>query len=115
MDTEKICPRCQILEDLRRARTPQSILIDNILSRVAQELSGATEDHPPLHSAHEAYSVILEKLDEFWEEIKKKEKVRSVFLMRCELVQIAAMACRTILDLNLLPDHVLLAIKKDQL
>lgn len=57
----------------------------------------------PLHSEHEAYAVISEELDEFWEEVRKKRQVRSPEAMRKELIQVAAMAIRTIYDLKLQP------------
>ena len=65
------------------------------------ELARAMELHKPFNSAHEAYAVILEELDEFWEEVRKRRESRSELAMRSELVQIAAMAMRTIIDLNL--------------
>ncbi len=71
---------------------------------VAEELHWAKEKHPPIASVHEGYAVILEEVDEFWDEVKKKKKLRSKSAMREELVQIAAMAQRTAEDLNLLEE-----------
>jgi hypothetical protein len=68
---------------------------------VHNELERAMTEHAPLHSAHEAWAVIFEELDEFWEEVRKKRDERDRENMRRELIHIAAMACRTIHDLKL--------------
>ena len=62
------------------------------------EIEQARSKHRPINSAHEGYSVILEELDEFWEEVRKKQSERSKDRMVAELVQIAAMAQRTAED-----------------
>jgi hypothetical protein len=74
---------------------------EHVTLDVAAEVGRAMELHSPMNSAHEAYSVILEELDEFWEEVRKKREERQPDAMRTELVQIAAMAVRAICDLNL--------------
>jgi hypothetical protein len=51
-----------------------------------------------LNSHHEAYSVILEELDEYWEEVRKRRTLRDPNAMYLELVQIAAMAARAAVD-----------------
>lgn len=68
-----------------------------IANGVLEELSRATGKYGPMNSAHEAYAVILEELDEFWNEVKKKEP--DLEKMRKELVQVAAMAMRAIHDI----------------
>ena len=77
------------------------INICTVLVDVEAELRRATELHAPQNSAHESYAVILEEVDEFWNEVKKKREQRDQAKMRSELIQIAAMACRAILDLDL--------------
>ena len=72
-----------------------------IADLVLLELMTAREKHTPLASAHEAYAVILEELDEFWEEVRKKRSNRIRITMREELVQVAAMAFRALGDLHL--------------
>lgn len=62
------------------------------------EIERARGKHKPINSAHEGYAVILEELDEFWEEVKKKRELRDTLAMYGELVQIAAMAQRTAED-----------------
>jgi len=68
------------------------------LQAVARELDYARLKHAPLNSHHEAYAVILEELDEYWDEVKKRRSQRDPALMRFELIQVAAMACRAATD-----------------
>lgn len=69
-----------------------------IASEIADEVMHAEEIHPPLNSAHEAYAVILEELDEYWDEVRKKNDIRDPAQMRTELIQTAAMCIRAIRD-----------------
>ncbi len=71
------------------------------LHQVRAELHRAQTLFAPLNSAHEAYAVILEELDEFKAEVWKKPRVRDLAQMRVELIQVAAMAIRAIEDLSL--------------
>lgn len=71
------------------------------LAEVAVELERAQQQHAPMHSTHEAYSVILEELEEFWLEVKKKTRERDPAKMRAELTQLAAMAARAVEELHL--------------
>lgn len=68
---------------------------------VRKELARARDGHAALNSVHEAYSVILEELDEFWEQVRLKRQHRHRGKMYRELVQIAAMAERAAVDLKL--------------
>ena len=77
--------------------------IGGIALGAGNECIRASEIHGKFNSAHEAYAVILEEVDEFWDEVKKKREARSPEKMRKELIQIAAMAIRTIYDLKLQP------------
>lgn len=71
--------------------------VERVMALVAAEIATATQKHRPLHSIHEAYAVIREELDEFWDEAKKKDRDPSN--MHDELVQVAAMAIRACVDL----------------
>lgn len=78
-----------------------SSTIDNALAAVGQELEQAMREHAPAFaSMHEAHSVILEELEEFWEEVRKKRSERSEPRMRYELTQLAAMAVKAMLQLK---------------
>lgn len=72
------------------------------LNLVADELKRARKLHAPYHSSHEAYAVILEELDEYWDEVKKKGENRNREAMCKELIQIATTAIRAMSDLNLI-------------
>ena len=61
------------------------------------ELHKARTKHAPMHSAHEGYAVILEELDELWEEVRKREPDKAK--LRAEALQVAAMGMRFILDI----------------
>jgi len=72
------------------------------LQAVAKELRDARLQHPTnIHSVAEGYAIILEEVDEFWDEVKKKPKNRDPKNMVKELIQVAAMACRTLVDCGL--------------
>lgn len=69
--------------------------------RVACELGRARDKHPSkLNSAHEAFAVIREEVDEFWDKVKADEHKSPAgqTLMVDELVQIAAMCQRAAED-----------------
>jgi hypothetical protein len=69
-----------------------------ILSAVANELETAVKRYGPMTSPHEAYAVILEEVDEYWDEVKQKPNLRDKERMKRELIQVAAMAMRAIQD-----------------
>lgn len=72
--------------------------LDQILLDVVAEFERATDKHGSLNSAHEAYAVILEEIEEVWEEVKKRSAKRNPYRLRAELVQVAAMAIRAVYD-----------------
>lgn len=78
-------------------RTPGQAFLDEVLD----EYIAASQQRHTMHSAHEAYAVILEELDEFWEEVRLKRVNRNPAAMRKELIQVAAMCLRATLDLEL--------------
>lgn len=69
---------------------------------VYEELAEAEAIHEPMNSLHEAYAVILEEVDELWDEVRKRRIDRSLSKILTELVQIGAMAQRAAKDLGLL-------------
>ncbi len=72
--------------------------IVRIADDIREEVCLSMSLHNPLNSDHEAYSVIMEEIEEYWEEVKKKRAERNRDNMRKELIQIAAMCIRTIVD-----------------
>jgi hypothetical protein len=77
----------------------------SIDSEVLEELRRARRKFKPMHGPHEGFAVILEELDELWDEVRKHghdEAIRA--RMRKEAVQVAAMALRFIHDVCDQPD-----------
>jgi len=74
-------------------------MYDSFLLELQLEYKEATSRHGGFHSLHEAYAVILEELDEFWLEVKKRANQRDRAACRKELVQIAAMCMRAYIEL----------------
>ena len=79
-----------------------------ILSEIDAEATRACELHGPMHSLHEAYGVIKEEFEEWWEEVKKNPKKLSTLeaanrrqALKEEMIQMAAMCVKTIESLNL--------------
>jgi len=60
------------------------------------EAMRAIDKWPPFHSPHEGYGVLLEEVDEAWDEIKANNPAAA----RKEMIQVAAMALRFIAELE---------------
>ena len=72
--------------------------IEQIIKDVEKEVDRAISLHQPFNSPHEGYAVLLEKVDELWDEVKKNHSRRDKDLMRTEAIHAAAMAIRFIKD-----------------
>ena len=72
--------------------------VDALLVEVKRELLKAVSKHGPMHSPHEAYGVIQEEIEEYWDEVKADRGLQASG--RAELVQVAAMAIRALHDTN---------------
>lgn len=59
----------------------------------------AEKKHGSVHSHHEGYGLLLEEVDELWEEIRKKPKKRNIANLKNELIQIASICNRMYEDL----------------
>ncbi len=82
--------------------------IKDTMDAIELELRKATAAHGAMRTRHEAYGVIAEEFDEFFEEVKKNpakmtEMQNIVWknALRKELIQTAAMCARAIVDLGL--------------
>lgn len=73
-----------------------SNITSNALNEIFNEYESASSKYPDFNSAHEGYAVILEELDELWDEIKKKKP--NYDKMYNEAKQVAAMALRFMMD-----------------
>lgn len=73
--------------------------LTTLLLEVATELKAAIDRYEPMTNNHEGYAVILEELDELWDEIKAHKSFERTNEMRKEAKQVAAMAIRFMYDL----------------
>jgi hypothetical protein len=74
----------------------------DLLYLIQAECDRARQKHPPFHSTHEAYAVILEELEEWWDSVKEDKPDDA------ELMSVAAMAILAIVELrgkNVNPDY----------
>lgn len=72
--------------------------LESIIDDIKIEYNEATSINGPFASAHEGYAILLEEVDELWNEIKKRKVYRDEDEMRREAIQVAAMAIRFIKD-----------------
>lgn len=68
------------------------------VSEVLKELAVACDNWPKFNSAHEGYAVLLEEMDELWDQVKVNQKRRDLDKMYSEAKQVAAMALRFMID-----------------
>lgn len=71
-----------------------------IVSDVLKELQRAMSKKPLFTCPHHGYAIILEELDELWDEVKKTKSERNVKNMRAEATQVAAMAIKFIMSMD---------------
>lgn len=65
---------------------------------ICREYQLATNKFSPFVSAHEGYAILLEEVDELWEEVKKSPKKRDNAKLIDEAKQVGAMALRFLVD-----------------
>ncbi len=68
---------------------------------ICDELRRATKKFGSFHNSHEGYAVLLEEVDELWDDIKANNLYKSCD----EAIQVAAMAIRYLVDL--MPDDLI--------
>lgn len=66
---------------------------------VKEEMASCYRKRYSFTSFHYGYAVLLEQVEEFWDEVKKKERKRDRHNMLKELVQIASICERMAEDL----------------
>lgn len=71
-----------------------------VMNDVLEELQRAMSLKPLFNCPHHGYAIILEELDELWDEVKKKKHKRDIRNMRSEAVQVAAMAMKFIMSMD---------------
>lgn len=62
------------------------------------EVRSARRRFSAFNSAHEGYAVMLEEVDELWDEVKAQNSERKIDNMRAEAKQVAAMAISFMVD-----------------
>jgi len=67
-----------------------------VFEEILAEYVEARRKHAPMRGPHEGYAVILEELDELWDEVRHREPNGRV--MHKEAVQVAAMAAAFVLE-----------------
>lgn len=73
--------------------------LEEILEVVKKEFEFATNKWGRFNSLHEAYAIVLEEVDELWEEVKASQKNPSRReQVKKEAIQVATMAIRLIYD-----------------
>jgi hypothetical protein len=76
--------------------------VEGIALEIAHETQRAGEMFPPMNSPHEAEAVIREEFDEYWDEVKAHNMTKpnrdTRPRQRAELIQLAAMCMRAIID-----------------
>lgn len=77
---------------------PEPGPIRSIAFEATAEVMMAKEKWPPFNSAHEAFAILKEEVDELWDHVKVNQKRRDLEAMRKEAIQVAAMAIRFALE-----------------
>ena len=73
--------------------------LQEILEDIRKEFEFATNKYGGFNSVHEAYAIILEEVNELWEEVKASQKNQSrLEFVKKEAIQVATMAIRLIFD-----------------
>lgn len=65
-----------------------------VYDAVEAEVDKAVQNWHPMNSAHEAFAVLKEEVDELWDHVKTNQKRRDLGAMKKEAIQVAAMAIR---------------------
>lgn len=84
---------------------PPAYVGERIEDLVIERSRECAEKHGDFASPHEAHSVILEEVAEYFDEVRKKDHTRSKVRMMRELVDIAAAATRYAVQLAEELDH----------
>lgn len=86
-----------LLEQLEKSKL--SYEINKIIKDIKKEFEWALKHFGTFNNAHEGYAVLLEEVDELWENVKLNQKNQDrTQLIKEEAIQVAAMAIRLIYD-----------------
>lgn len=91
-------------EKIKKGRVTMDMLIQHVVNEIGAEVERARQLFPAIHNMHEGLGVIGEEFFEYQLEVFKFNLAKgrdSRPNARKELIQLAAMAVRTILDCDL--------------
>jgi len=74
--------------------------IDDAIQSILVEFKKAESKFPEFRSEHEGYGVLLEEVDELWDEIRNNKRPGAEERMREEAAQVGAMALKFIIMLD---------------
>ena len=76
------------------------IIDQDVTAELEAEFTSAWIKYGAFTSIHQAYGIILEEVDEFWDICKMKRKQRDAAATRTELLQIAAMCIKAVYSMD---------------
>ena len=68
--------------------------LDKVLTEIRDEVYGMVREHGDFKSLHEGYAVILEELEELWDEVKRPAETRDLRRLRAEALDVASSAAK---------------------
>ena len=71
---------------------------ETAIKLISEEVDSAMKKFPLFNSSHEGYAVILEEMDELWDEIKNNKYPMSSMNQKKEAIQIGAMAVKFLMS-----------------
>jgi hypothetical protein len=74
--------------------TDDLIRLDAALAEIRAEVIRARSLHKPFNSPHEAYAILQEEVDEYWDDVKRDRRVPAA----AEAVQVGAVAARIVME-----------------
>jgi hypothetical protein len=74
---------------------------EEIINKIVEELESANQNYPLFNSYHEGYAVLLEEVDELWDEVKKNPSKQEKWRLKTEAIQVAAMAIKFLQSFDL--------------
>lgn len=77
-------------------RMQHEMTLAEVANELIAECGRGMAKFPPFNSAHEGYAVVLEELDEVWDEVKANDVERAIE----EMIQVGAMALRFIVEMR---------------
>jgi hypothetical protein len=76
----------------------------NVMGFVMNEIQAARATYPRFNSAHEAFGILYEEVDELWDEVRRVKQTTRLTgaeqaALEAEAIQVAGMAIRLVTDI----------------